>query len=635
MEGVIQPATPLDLAAIGWLAGWQDPDLRTVTEFAAECVCLPGSALGTIGNLYDPAETPWNTEPLNNCHIDSPVRRNIYVKPVQSGGSSAGEAALVYWLRNSKAREHIGFYWESDKKAQNRWLTRVEPILRASPALADVLPFQDKTKFRKCKVVLQTFFLNVLGVISRGNTASDSYKRLICEEVHAWPDGKLKTAEGRTTAYQKEGEGFFVFVISNASLAGDQLHRAQTTCTNQIWMVRCPGCRQFHTLRREWREDEPQHGGLRYDSNAPGVKLENGDYNYERLKSTLRIQAPCGYPIRPIYQDRKALSQTGKYSEPRNPGADLVDRSYTLDAVNVHNIDLVELVKEQHQAQKAARYGDLEPMRKLWQERDCRFWDPQKFLGSDRVATLSSAKAEEGLKDRVLRTMYVDRQLGVSAKDETPHWWIVIRDWAPNGDSRLVYEGKVLTKEDVEETRIKFEVEARFVGVDSGADTVQVYRMAAKYGYTVFKGVGGGPNGGRRTFVHEAEDSEGVPYKFRRHFSPGEWRDPYAGDREGRAGQSAVYLILYCKASIRDHLHFLRTAGEVKWEVPAGVSDDYHAHLQSEILDDDGNWKQVATRNDELVCELGNSLIAHIAGVIAAPNEAVKVTEDVTPENET
>src|SRR5688500_18030945 len=115
MERVIQPATPLDLAALGWIAGWETPDARDVTEFACDGVKLPGTALDTLDCFYDRTATPWNAEPLNNCHILSTVRRNVYVKPVQSGGSSAGEAALVYWLKNSRARENVGFYWESDK----------------------------------------------------------------------------------------------------------------------------------------------------------------------------------------------------------------------------------------------------------------------------------------------------------------------------------------------------------------------------------------------------------------------------------------------------------------------------------------------------------------------------------------
>jgi hypothetical protein len=74
------------------------------------------------------------------------------------------------------------------------------------------------------------------------------------------------------------------------------------------------------------------------------------------------------------------------------------------------------------------------------------------------------------------------------AKGEFPHWWLVIRDALENGDSQLVFEGKVETDENVIEILDRHEC-LRYCGVaDSGDDTTHVYQFCLKYGIHAIKG---------------------------------------------------------------------------------------------------------------------------------------------------
>jgi hypothetical protein len=82
----------------------------------------------------------------------------------------------------------------------------------------------------------------------------------------------------------------------------------------------------------------------------------------------------------------------------------------------------------------------------------------------------------------------------------------------------------------------------------------------------------------------------------------------------------------YSKAGIRDRLHWLRTSGEVTWEVPDDVSRDYLNHMDAEELIERKDrlgaivkeWVQRKARNDLFVCECYIAMMADIGGFFAA-----------------
>lgn len=647
----------LDAMARGWTAAWADPDTRTVTDWGGEEVRMPGSAMKSDDDdHYSPMASPWNAEPLNHCHIDSPVRRIIYIKPIQCGGSAAGEVAICYWLVKTPGGD-IAYYWESDQKAGDKWDQRFKKILDATPAVAALLP-TDKSKNKNGAIILPHLNFNMLGVVSKGNTASTSIQREVLEEVHCWPAGKLAGATGRTTAY--EDKSHTIFVISNASMDDDQLHRALKASTNQKWEVKCPGCGLYHAMRFDWEKKRPELGGLRGD--VEKCRLRNGDIDWNKFEPTIRYQMPCGAIVPNDKKARASLSDGARYSAPTNPGAHLSNRGYTLEGVAVHHISWRLLFEEYFAALQALRYsGDMEPYKRFVQERKCVFFSPKDIPGTQRIELSSRRKEIAESPAEARRIMFVDFQHGKSRRGQSSHYWAVIRDYWLEGRrqvSRLIWAGKIHTEAEIEELREAHNVDPRFVGMDCGHEQTLILKMCARFGFAAFKGVGA-ETGERKSFVHYEEDARGNRMKVSRIYSEGELMNAFQGDPHGLQRTNAyVTVFKFCKQSLRDRFEWTLTAGEADFNIPEAIpggvwnspgeaiypdrpdqsiTDIYRAHLEAEGKIPKGHlmvWDDFGRDIDIKACELGCNLQAEIMGIVGAPPEAAKENADEIQEEE-
>lgn len=590
----------------------------------AQALRLPGSALRADASV-DLNETPWIVDPLKDCNFtNTGVRFNTLVKPVQAGGSVAGELAICCAIRFLD-RGDIQYNWEHDEKAKDRWKKRAGKIL-AINAEAIGLPSDRQI----CLIVMDRLNFTMQGVISEGNLASDSIRFQVNEEIHNWEPGKLATAYGRLTAY--EPVGFQAFNISNASNVDDQLHKALLAGTNREWTVKCPGCRRYHAMRFRWDEHEPNLGGLRWDSKAEGVKMENGGYNYNRLAPTIRYQMPCGYRVGDDVKERRALSDSGKYSDPRNPGAHVSNESRTFEAVSVHYISWLSLIQEWHSAIQSFRYGDPEPLNKFRRERECRFVDPEDRPLVQQITVRADVKKDRaGLAGRQLRLFALDRQKGKLSEGEFPHWWLVIADVGII-DFRLkvqiVFEGKILTDEDVIEALTRHSCQMHHGVADSGWDPEHAYVRAfcMRHGIHAIKGEKSKyfshENGAKRCFAKEKplHAMIGAPSKF-------EYRKRFTKTGEvTMADPREPHFWLYSKHGIRERLYYLLTSSDVDVIIPSDVSKDFRAHMESEmpqaVTKTDGSieieWHQVRERNDLRVCLCYIAMQMDRAGLIGS-----------------
>jgi hypothetical protein len=591
-----------------WLAKtWaevQPPILdMTGVEWAEQHVRLPGSARS---ERYDSSITPWGREPLNRA-TSGECRIVTFIKPVQSGGSVCGEAAICFWLATESGGD-IQYNWADDGKSRDRWDKREERILKACVPVMERAPSGDKQAgyWKKGQIIFPHCNFIMQGVFNPDNLDSDSIRFQINEEVHAWEPGHLQKAYNRTTAVWNS----VIFNISNAGNKDSQLHQAFLSGTQQHWEVKCPGCGQYHVMQTRWDHRKPQLGGLRYDSE--GCKLPDGGYNYNKIESTVRYQMPCGYEVRCEPRARKALSQNGRYGAPQNHGAILSHPSFTMEAVSVDYIPWLKLIQEKHDALRAMKYGDPKPYLRYVTERECRFWDDEDRPVMGAIVLNSTIKKNrDGMPNRKARFGALDRQRGSLAKGELPHWWGVIRDVDEQGNSLLVWEGKLLTDEEAADVMKRHEVRPQCVVVDSGDDTTHVYQFCLRHKFSAIKG--------------SSEPSFSHPDGSRKIFSPE--RPLHLMLNAPRVSEDPLNEPLfwfYSKSGIRERLHWLRNGGAVKWEVPGDVSDDYKAHNESEELRERklrsgetiSEFIQVKPRNDLYVCEGYCAMLMEMAGFI-------------------
>lgn len=594
------------------------PAPLSALEFARQYVKLPMSARC---ESFDDSVTPWTREPIERLS-DPATKYLTFIKPVQAGGSTVGEIALCYWIYLQKKGD-IFYNWEDDEKAKERWVKRIDRILRSCAPVKRIIDGLERHKYQKCLVAFPRLSLTVQGVYNATNLDSDSVRLLINEEIHNWRPGLLEKAYRRKTAFPN----FFSLQISNAGRAGDQLHAAFEEGTQQVWEVKCPGCGKYHEMHTHWNDARPELGGLRYD--ADKARAANGEYNYALIAPTVRYQFPCGFLVFDSPRERRALSLSGRYSEPKNPDAHLSNRSYILDAVAVDYIPWIELIMEKHKALRAMKYGDLEAWLKYLRERECIFTDDNSRPMIPTLVVSQKKKDRAGLENRVARFAALDRQQGSISKGEIPHWWMVIRDVDAAANSLLVWEGKCETDEEALDVLNRHCVLPRHVVCDSGDDTTHVYRFCIRNGFNAIKGgtkpLFPHPDGGMRIF-----SQENFLWKLLNMRGPTK--------PEGQEVDEPMFW-LYSKPGIRDRLAWLRTSNVVKWEVPADVSNDYREHMEAEELQSrrtsDGYqrnvWVQVRRRNDLFVCECYIAMLMEMAGLIGG---AIGPTDTAESESE-
>ena len=176
-----------------------------------------------------------------------------------------------------------------------------------------------------------------------------------------------------------------------------------------------------------------------------------------------------------------------------------------------------------------------------------------------------------------LRFLTVDCQMD--------HLWLVVRGWAADGSSRLLWNERVHTFDDVAAVQERFNVHANLVFVDAGHATYDVYRECAKQGWTALMG------DKRATFTHKVKGRKSVE----RFYSP---------RRKVVLGRGQTCSVFYwSNLNIKDTLARLRRnqdpdKGPV-WEVPDDIDDEYLAQMESEHRVREGGkwiWKQIGSR---------------------------------------
>ncbi len=592
----------------------------SVVAWAEEHFLLVGSARS---ETYRADITPWTREPIE-CANDG-TRKMTFIKPIQAGGSSAGEIVIGFWLSHWSGGD-IQYNWPNDEHMKARWKKHIEKKLRACvPVMRRTSA--DRFDWTDGLVIFPHLNLIVQGVNIDRSVTGDSIRGQVNEELHDsdnWIPGRLEQAYGRTTAYWNS----VIFNISNASRKGDQLHQAFEQGTQQHWMVKCPGCKQFHVMRTKWDAERPDLGGLRYD--MLDARLESGDVSYSKLAATVRYQMPCGFIVHDTPSERRELSLSGRYSDPTNRGAPLTERSYTLEAIAVDYIPWISLIRQKHLALRARKLGDPKPFLDYLRERECAFVGVEDRRPEPPQITLSSRKKDRsGLENRKFRFASVDYQTGRKEFGELPHFWCFIMDFDALGNALLVHESKAESEGELLDVLRRHEVKPICTVLDSSwvGESKYVYTLALRYGFNCLK-VAGGQD---RSFQHE----DGV----RRVWSEPEPLWPRVPGQEGPSkadpDQEPEFWVVSFSGAL-DSLAHMRGRTERAYEIPVDVSEEFKIHFAAWSLEtykipatnqEALRWKKAGEKTPDhlFMCASYVAVWAEMAGIVG---------QDLIPEEE-
>jgi hypothetical protein len=178
------------------------------------------------------------------------------------------------------------------------------------------------------------------------------------------------------------------------------------------------------------------------------------------------------------------------------------------------------------------------------------------------------------------------------------------------GESRGHGWGKVFTFAELDEVAKRLGVNPKFVAVDSGYRTQEVYRACLQYGWKATKGED------REQFIVDVPGQGRVRQAWLRSQA-----DPHAGT--GQAGRAVVPLYLFSDPSLQDMLALHLAGKACGWTYETDAGSEYVAQVCSEEKRADPKtgkveWHRIRRANHLRDCEKNCLLVALASGILRA-----------------
>lgn len=527
-----------------------------------------------IPGHFKSANSPWVREAME-AMADPDIRIVSIVAPVQSSKTISAELCLCYIIANFPGP----CLWlsQTNADAKDQAEARLHKLFSECDAVKKLFPADRHKKKTQTVFFSNGMTLWVLGAHAKSNLQSRSIRWLIGDETWQWPSGHMQQAEARVTAFGWLGKCIF---LSQGGTENDDTHRKFETTDMREWEFKCPKCGKYQPYK--W-------SNIEWDKN---YRDGEGRMDFAKVRSSVRLVCEfCKHEIADSDANRKLLNSSAKFV-PQNPNAPTTKAGFHWNSLA--SMSWGELAEMYLRAKESCRRGDMEDLKNFYQKRLALPWgdleedftldiSPSGYRMGDDWESEGAVGAKGAVlppphenKNRVrLRFLTVDVQMD--------HFYAVVRSWACDASSRLVYCAKLQTWEDVEILQNRFGVFPQLVFVDAGYSTFEVYRNCTKHNWTALMG------DGRRDFPHRVNGK--ITQRF---YSTA--RHPLVSDRKCR-------MHYWSNLGIKDTLARLRSNQNPDegstWEVPSDVPEEYLKMLDSEQRVKKGNsweWRQIGKR---------------------------------------
>ena len=410
--------------------------------------------------------------------------------------------------------------------------TRLTPIFEKCRPVKQLFP-QDMDDLKILEMQFATMTLSLVGSNSPANLSS----RPICLAVLDELDSFAAPSEKDAAAYSLALERTKAFpqrkhvLTSTPTLNTGDIWINYQAGSQETYHVPCHSCGDFQAM---------EFGQIRWDETA---RAEDGKWDMKRVSETAAYYCPkCDAKWTESHR-RKAIEQ-GKWVAANN-SAETGRRSFRLPSWYSPTITFADCAKK-FLTEKHYLHG-LQGWVNGWSAMP---WEDQ-FDDDDLTNIPSGAFGKKQLWETDhIKLAAIDRQI-----DE---FWFVVRAFARDGSSRLIEEGRRRTIEDIAQSLQELGVKNIHTCIDSGYETQDTYRIAARYGWVAIKGE-------ERQFFY----IEGVG---------GRMKSVHSSDQPTDAG---CRLLLLSSPSCQDLLAWLRRGQGPMWEVAHDVSPEYREHMAS------------------------------------------------------
>jgi phage terminase large subunit GpA-like protein len=561
-----------------WREAWQPPDRRPAWQWCEDHIeAIPYSP---NPGRFRSENSPWIREVMEAL-VDPRIRLVSIIASVQSSKTTAPELTLCYIISNLPGPA----LWldQTDEDARDYSESRLQKLFDQCEPVARLMPTGVHRHKRKNNAIQFTngMTLWVLGAHNKTNLQRRSIRWLIGDETWRWPTGHMAEAEARVTAFGWLGKCLF---MSQGGEEDDDTHRKHETTDMRVWTFACPQCHQrqpFKWEQVEWSKD---------------ARDESGEWDFQKVRDTTSMRcASCNHYFDDSDRTRRELNLSGRYLV-TNPNAPKENAGFHWNALCA--MSWGRLAELYLRAKAATRKGDVSLIQQFYQKRLALAWReyledykldivPGGYLKGETWDGEAGVDAQGRLVPAgepcacPLRILTVDCQMD--------HLFLVVRAWAEDGSSRLIWNERVLTFTDVQTVQERFGIHPNLVFIDAGYATYDVYRECAAHGWTALMG------DKRATFTHKVKGRKSIE----RFYSP---------RRKVVLGRGQTCSVFYwSNLNIKDTLARLRRnqnpdEGPV-WEVPDDIDEDYLAQMESEHrIKKNGKWmwERIGSRPNHL-----------------------------------
>ena len=400
-----------------------------------------------IPGHFKSANSPWVREVME-AMADPDIRIVSIVAPVQSSKTISAELCLCYIIANFPSP----CLWlsQTDADAKDQAEARLHKLFSECDAVKKLFPADRHKKKTQTVFFSNGMTLWVLGAHAKSNLQSRSIRWLIGDETWQWPSGHMQQAEARVTAFGWLGKCIF---LSQGGTENDDTHRKFETTDMREWEFKCPKCGKYQPYK--W-------SNIEWDKN---YRDGEGRMDFAKVRSSVRLVCEfCKHEIADSDANRKLLNSSAKFV-PQNPNAPATKAGFHWNSLA--SMSWGELAEMYLRAKESCRRGDMEDLKNFYQKRLALPWgDLEEDFTLDispsgyRMGDDWESEGAVGAKGAVLPPPHENKnrvRLRFLTMDvQMDHFYAVVRSWACDASSRLVYCAKLQTWEDVEILQNRF-----------------------------------------------------------------------------------------------------------------------------------------------------------------------------------
>ncbi len=558
----------------------EPPSRLPISEWCEASVIIPPPQTQSPGPLSWVGRE-YLVEPLDSCNV--PGVTDVVLCFGSQSGKTTMLQALIVWLC-SMDPSPILWVMPSESLAQSFSETRLIPVLRHTPVTAALIPAgRDRHAFKTLQMQLGGAVINLVGSNSPANLASRPVRVAVLDEVDKFDNGGREEADAVSLAEQRTKSFARPLRVktSTPTLSDGLIWQEYMKGDQRRFFVPCPHCGRHVIL--SWSREYtvlPICGAeawIRWDKEA---RRPDGSWDEERVMRSTRAECPhCGVHIQDA--SKTAMLRGGEWRP--TAAATRGFRSYHLSSLYAAGpqtswgalaVQFLRCKRSMEGVQGFINGALAEP----WENQEAR---------SARVELV--ARADAGGMDGAAPILTVDVQA------VSPYFWVVVRQWAPSGHSRLMWAGHCDDWESIRRIQERFSVLDRMVVVDSGDRTAEVYENCLRWGERRPQGhaslplwVGWLPSKGREREARWVDKRSGQPrpYHLGRASVPAGARVEvplleFSGDfllgwlMRLRRGPDAA-------AGLRWEVVEMPTAGDIPGAVPVS-GDEYFRHMDAKV----------------------------------------------------